>query len=1025
MVRKIFLAVFGLFAALALSAQNYKITLKLSDSITGEAVGFATVSLTPERGSSKYALTDSEGKVTLEKVRKGKYVLKAELLGYLPHTQDVTVEDKDVELGTIKMDLNQEELDAASVSATGNPIIIKKDTVEYNASSYKITDDNMLIDLLKKLPGIEVGDDGSITSNGETISRITIAGKTFFLDDPQVATSNLPAKLVEKVKVIKKKSEQAEFTGIDDGNEETIIDLTVQQGMMNGVFGNLVAGGGHDIPSEYNTLNDWRYQANGMVGRFTDQSQLSLLANVGNGPRGVGFNNFSGGMMGGMMGGMGGGMAGGMMGGGMGGMMGGGMGGMMGGGITTSWMVGANASMDLFDGNMELAVPYQYQGSINNSVSDSYKETYVAAGNTLINNTLNDNVQDTWGHSISMRMDHKFSDNTSLMIQPQFNFGGGSYVQQSLFDTWRNKAEDGNQTNNGFSSNSGVNKNLTFSGRGIFRQRLGMPGRTLSLNFNWNIRDNRMNGLNQSLTNTYAGELIIPDVVNQRIDQVQKSQTLGASLVYTEPLGNNFYMEGRYQINWSNSVTDKKAFDSGNPNDKYSLNPAAIADIFMNYTTAGETPNATYSNNVISRNLNQTIGLSFMYQEDWIRAQLGAQAIPTNQYNLTNGKEYNPGTIWNFAPRAMLMYEFNENANIRVNYNGRSGQPSTNQLNPVLDNSNPLSLSLGNPYLTPYFNHNMRLELEYSNRASFFTARFNLNGGMNQNPISNANWYDNGGRQYSFPVNGKNTFNGGGSIMVNAPIAKSNFSISNMINANYSMTSSYIGAGTLDMSNYFKTEGEKEYFDYEAFHDYYFVNNPEQWGKDFLANETRTLTIMENFTGTYRSDDIEVRVGFRTNVRKPWYTVQNAVAATWNNAVNGSFMWTVGNTGLSINTDANYRWYRGYTTEQPSEFIWNASISKTIFKGQATISLAAYDILGQSRAQSVSITDNYYQETNNRTRLGRYIMLNFSWRFGTFGGGRGMFGGGRGGRNAGGPPMGGGFGGGFGGGMPMGGGMMF
>ena len=198
MVRKIFLAVFGLFAALALSAQNYKVVLKLADSITGEPVGFATVSLTPERGNSKYSLSDADGKASLEKVRKGKYTLKAELLGYLPYTQTVTVEDADVDLGTLKMDLNQEELDAASVSATGNPIIIKKDTVEYNASSYKITDDNMLVDLLKKLPGIEVSDDGTITSNGETISRITIDGKTFFLDDPQVATSNLPAKLVER-----------------------------------------------------------------------------------------------------------------------------------------------------------------------------------------------------------------------------------------------------------------------------------------------------------------------------------------------------------------------------------------------------------------------------------------------------------------------------------------------------------------------------------------------------------------------------------------------------------------------------------------------------------------------------------------------------------------------------------------------------------------------------------------------------------------------------------------------------------
>ena len=226
MVKKLLLALAGLFTALSLSAQNHKITLQLQDATTGEAVGFATVSATPAKGQAKYTLSGSDGKATIEKVRAGVYTLKAELLGYKPYEKVLELK-ADANLGVIKMEQDQEVLDAASVSAVGNPIIIKKDTVEYNASSFKISDDNMLVDLLKKLPGIEVGEDGSITSNGETIKKITIDGKTFFLDDPQLASSNLPAKLVEKVKVIKKKSEQAEFTGIDDGNDETIIDLTV------------------------------------------------------------------------------------------------------------------------------------------------------------------------------------------------------------------------------------------------------------------------------------------------------------------------------------------------------------------------------------------------------------------------------------------------------------------------------------------------------------------------------------------------------------------------------------------------------------------------------------------------------------------------------------------------------------------------------------------------------------------------------------------------------------------------------
>jgi hypothetical protein len=598
MVRKLLSVAAGLLFFIGLGAQNHTLTLQLQDAATGEAVGFATVSVTPAKGQAKYTLSGSDGKATLEKVRTGTYTLKAELMGYKPYVKELEVK-ADANLGVVKMEQDLEVLDAASVSAVGNPIIVKKDTVEYNASSFKISDDNMLVDLLKKLPGIEVAEDGTITSQGETIKKITIDGKTFFLDDPQLASSNLPAKLIEKVKVIKKKSEQAEFTGIDDGNDETIIDLTVQKGMMNGVFGNLTAGGGHDIPSQNNSLNDWRFTGNGMVGRFTEGSQLSLILNANN-ANAIGFGNFSGNMMGAMMGGM---MGRGGFGGGTG---------FGGSGITTSWMGGANAAMDLLDKKMEFAANYTYNGSNNSNIQDSYKETYRADGSSIINQTNSDNTQNTYGHRVGMRIDHKFSENTSLMIQPQFSFGGGRYLQRSIFDTWNNEMTDANLSNNGFSNNSGVNKNLQANGRALLRQRLGMPGRTLSLNVDWNITNNRMDGYNQSLTNTYVGGETGTDLVNQRIDQVTKQQSLGARLVYTEPLGNYFYLEGSYQVNWSNSSTEKKVYNSDVPFDYYMTLPMVMGDIFMNYKSAGETYDPTYSNSVVTRNLNQNIGMAFM-----------------------------------------------------------------------------------------------------------------------------------------------------------------------------------------------------------------------------------------------------------------------------------------------------------------------------------------------------------------------------------------------------------------------------
>ena len=1000
--RRILLLLVSLFASVAMMAQNVNVTVKLTDASNDEPIGFATVSLTPEKGSAKYSLTDNNGKGTIEKVKVGKYTFKAEIMGYKSYEKAVEITKEATDLGVVKMELDQRVLDAASVTATGNPIIIKKDTVEYNASSFKTTDTDMLINLLKKLPGIEVDDSGNITANGETITKITIDGKTFFLDDPQLASQNLPAKMIEKVKVVKKKSEQAEFTGIDDGNDETIIDLSVQKSMMNGVFGNVTGGVGHDIPSKENDMNDWRYTGNGMVGRFTDSSQLSVIANGNNGAGGMGFTNMGGNMMGQMMGG-----GRGMM---------GGMGGF-GGGITTSWMGGVNAAADLLDDKMEFSGNYMYSGSNTESMSDSYQENYYADW-TQIQETTNTSYQRNNGHRVGVRLDHKFSDNTSILFQPQFNYSQGGYNQTQVFDTWRqNKGSDeAVKANDGFSTNYGLNNNWSANGFLLFRQRLGMPGRTLSLNLNWTLSNNHSDGYTQSVTNTVSGYNAGTDVVNQRVDQGSRTQNAGARLVYTEPLGGGFYVEGSYQYNFSQSNSNKNVFDSGNG---YSYDMVAHE---MDYISNGETLSEAYSNKILNRNINQSAGLAFMYQEGDVRAQLGITANPQNQHNETNGKIYDNKTL-NWAPRAMLFYDFNDNANIRINYNGRSGQPSTSQLMPVLDNSDPTSMTLGNPYLQPYFNHNGRVELEYSNRATFFTARLNLQGGMNQNPIVNATWNENN-RRYSFPVNGKNTYNGGVRIMVNAPIAKSNFSISNNANINYSMSTSYVGNTTLNTKEFWNEAMDD--FDYEKFHTVHPDLNND---KDFIVNATQTLSVMERLNLNYRSDNFEVRVNGGTRFNKPWYSVKttgNTENVTWNNSVGGSINWTIGYTGLTFTTDANYNWYNGYKTNQPSRLIWNAGLQMPIIYNSATIALNAYDILGQRKNLSTTQNENLYSESRSLS-IGRYVILSFTWRFGTFGGrngrmggfggGRGGFGGGRGGR--------GGMGGGFGGGMPMGGGMMF
>ena len=987
-----------LVGAVSYAQTSFTVSVKLADEQTGDPVGFATVSLTVkgENKAAKYVLSDSEGKAEITKVKPNTYILKAELMGYKEYQKEIKVE-KDLNLGEIKMKVDTKVLDAASVSAVGNPIIVKKDTIEYNASSFKTSDNDMLEDLLKKMPGIEVSSDGTVTANGETINKITIDGKTFFLDDPQLATKNLPANIVEKVKVIDRKSEQARFTGIDDGQQETIIDLSIYKGMMNGWFGNIMAGGGHDAPdkgyyTEDNTFweDGWRYQGAGILGNFKENSQISIIVNANN-TNNRGFNDLAGGMMGSMRGG-GGGM--GRMG---GGMMGGA--GMFGGGngITSSWMGGLNGAWDFFDNAMELSGNYLYNGSNNYVEETSSKTTFMENGSRLLNDNNGYSTTGSQGHRFGIRLDHKFSESSSLLFEPQINFGSGSFSQHSDFSTRTAMDADTTFTNSGFTDNTGNNNNWTASGRLLYRQRLGKAGRTLSAQLNYNFSNNEMTGFNQSLTRTdlNADGIYEDEIVNQRYDQLSKGSSFTGRVVYTEPLTTNLFLEANYEYAWNRNESGKDTYNSG-------LNDILNGGLI--YNPEGESYDATYSSSIINRYINQRAGVSFTWQTDKINAQLGAQVNPTNTHNETNGETYDDKVV-NWSPAARIRYSITDNMQLTLNYDGRSSQPSTSQLMPVPDNTDPLNVSLGNPNLTSYFNHNIRAMYRFTDMRTFASMNASINGSMVQDAITNAQWYDKSGAQYSIPVNGPGTGSVNAMIMANAPIAKSGFSIMTNTNARFNHSTSYIGSGALDTDKYYDAANAD--FNYALFNqDYADLSKTD----DFVANKTRTMSISEMLRVTYRTDALELVAGARTSVSKSWYTMNSVnTKATWNNNASFSVNWTLP-FGMNLISDLNYNWYYGYTTEQKPEFILNAEITQLVLNNKATIALRAYDILNQAKNLMVTDASNYHQEVRNNT-LGRYVVISFTYRFGTFNNRRG--GGPRGGgpRGAGGPPSG----------MPMGG----
>ena len=436
----LFATFFAIFC-LAFSAQSFaQTTLKVRviDTLTKEPIEFATFSIKyiGEQTSKRYSLTDSTGLALIKNAAVGRATVSIECVGYQSYNGIFDVHRGENDMGTIALD-GRNMLNAVTVTAAGNQMVVKRDTIEYNANSFKTNETDMLEELLKKLPGVEIDSDGTITANGKTISKIMIDGKTFFLDDPQLASKNLPAKIVEKVKVVERKSDEARFTGIDDGEEETVLDLSLRPGMADGWIGNI--GGGYG--------SKHRYEGAAMVGRFTKNLQISFIGNANN-TNNRGFNDMAGSIMSVMMSSGGGGM----------GRMGGGGGGFAftGNGITASKMLGTNVNYQSNDKKWKVNSSYMF--SATNKHVEETKNTTTILSETMNQFSWNDGGQKTTsqGHRFNAEIEYNPTDATSFIFRPYIRLGSGDFRQTADFYTHRGRDEASAANINDGTNSSGV-----------------------------------------------------------------------------------------------------------------------------------------------------------------------------------------------------------------------------------------------------------------------------------------------------------------------------------------------------------------------------------------------------------------------------------------------------------------------------------------------------------------------------------------------------------------------------------------
>ncbi len=918
----------GLLSTIGLLAQGRStVKVNLIDSLTNEPVAYSTVYLSEDGTTNKayYATSSEEGQAIINKVPFGPKYLVVEMMGYKKYTKQVDIFRSQVDLGTVKLQVDIEAIDEMEVTAVGNQIVVKKDTIEINAELIRSSENDVLEDLLKKAGGgIEVSSDGTITHNGETITKVMIEGKEFFLDDPTLATKNIPAKIVQKIKVVQKKSEQAEFTGIDDGEEETVLDLSVKPGMFDTWFGNVTGGGGHDLDLE-NEKYDARWQGSGIVGHFDENSQFNIILN-GNNTNNRGFHDMNQDMYGGM-----------------GGMRGGGPWGQS-GGITTSWMGGFNGNWNIGgDKDRELGGNYLYNGSIRDIEEDRLRTTFLNDSVSLVSKNSDVSSFFSDGHRANLVLDYKFNDKTSILFRPNFNYGTSKYTQESEYSTFNSEL---GQVNDGTSLATSDATSWRTNGRILYRQKIGeAAGRTLSLNVHYNISNNNSSGVNRSETNVYSGgDQAETTFVNQQYTQKEEAYSVSADLTYTEPLGKNFYLLGSYRFNWQQNITSKHTDDV--------MDDGSLLQ------------NNLYTSDMTNEFLTHRIQLSMSKQEEDYTLQIGVNAQPST----TKTKRFFAGsaapqdtsyTVWNFAPSARFDYRFSNTSNLRINYWGRTSQPSVTQLLPIPDNSDPLYITLGNATLNPEFQHRMRFEYSYTDTETFTT--YSVRGGLNytKDDIINASWYSAAGVRYTAPINSDlPTYGGNMMFMVNSQFGKTGLSLQSFTFANVNSYLTYTGSDTSAVTL-------------------------EDIRPSLIGGRTTSMSVSERLTLVYNHEYFEARVGGSARYQKAWYEIASqAKSDTWDNSVfaelTGNLPW-----GMELSTDINYNFYFGYEAGFDTPMTtWNAEISQSFLNKNLTLRLKVYDILNQSRNNRHNIGDNYTEDVYNNS-LGRYVMVSLTYRFGS------------------------------------------
>lgn len=742
-----------LFSPMALAQQSgVNVTGSVVEQGSDTPIEQATVRLLNVKDSAmvRGVVSARNGSFTLKNVKKGSYLLHITFIGYDPLYQPLQITGKKnpVNVGKLELSDGAIELGEAVVIGKAPEVTVRNDTVEYNADSYKVTEGSVLEDLLKKMPGVEVDSEGKITVNGKEVKKVMVDGKEFFSDDPKVASKNLPAKMIDKLQVLDKKSDMAQMTGFDDGEEETVINLTVKPGMKQGWFGNAYGGYGSKD----------RYEGNAMVNRFVNNDQITFMGGANN-TNNMGFSDLASTMFSGMGGG------------------GGRRGGFgAGSGITSSGNAGLNFSKEFKPDKLTLGGNTRYSHSDNDARSKSDRQNILPGDSSSYDNSeaMSRTKSDNFG--VDFRLEWKPDTMTQLIFRPSFSFShsmNDNFSDATTLDNERDTVNTNKSSN--YSESNGYNLNASID----FSRKLNNKGRVFSATLSGGNSDSYSDGMNRSdIVYFNQTDALKNSIIDQRSRYDNKGFNYRAYVSWVEPIGHNNFIQATYSISQRKQEALKNVYNQ---------------DADGIYNVLDSAYSQSYRNNFIS----QRASLSFKSQRAKFNYTIGLNLDPSysSSENFVGDTTLSKITrkVVNLSPMAQFNYMFDKRTNLRIMYNGRTSQPSMTQLQPVADISDPTNITIGNPDLNPRYTNNVFIRFQQFTPEKQRAFMIMANGSYIINDIvSYTSYNQETGVKTTTYKNVNGNYSGNVRMMLNTPLKNKKFSINSMTMASFANSNGYI-----------------------------------------------------------------------------------------------------------------------------------------------------------------------------------------------------------------------------------------